>query len=227
MHGIVPGIRAVSIHAPYAGSDKSPHDIPGFCIRFQSTPPMQGATAHHRKEQHGYPVSIHAPYAGSDAIRQKKLLSLQVSIHAPYAGSDGANKTRPFFAYGFQSTPPMQGATQVIHIVTNKIIVSIHAPYAGSDAALAPRRDPITGFQSTPPMQGATSYGDLSDVSEVVSIHAPYAGSDKSGNITWSEQSRFQSTPPMQGATLPAEALSDYDIGFNPRPLCRERRKRR
>ena len=55
-------------------------------------------------------------------------------------------------------------------------------------------------FQSTPPMQGATFIRHYKDADNVVSIHAPYAGSDSAFT-----SSRF----------LP--------VGFNPRPLCRER----
>ena len=34
----------VSIHAPYAGSDSYPSEKPETFDKFQSTPPMQGAT---------------------------------------------------------------------------------------------------------------------------------------------------------------------------------------
>ena len=59
----------------------------------------------------------------------------------------------------------------------------------------------ITKFQSTPPMQGATKSVHVFNDQVRVSIHAPYAGSD--------------------GLEAAEMAIT---VGFNPRPLCRERR---
>ena len=79
---------------------------------FQSTPPMQGATVLHHHGPDVHKVSIHAPYAGSDGSKGGyKLSEYDVSIHAPYAGSDCAEPDFPEAFSGFQSTPPMQGAT--------------------------------------------------------------------------------------------------------------------
>ncbi len=79
----------VSIHAPYAGSDSIGELVALNIDRFQSTPPMQGATTIMLTNEIRKIVSIHAPYAGSD-----------------FASSIGfPNPSK------FQSTPPMQGAT--------------------------------------------------------------------------------------------------------------------
>ena len=126
---------SVSIHAPYAGSDV-------LWARVLT--------------DLGY-VSIHAPYAGSDSQTAVPFPSqMPVSIHAPYAGSDKSIlyvltvhrcfnprplcrerlklvKYNPHYI-GFQSTPPMQGATVPCWSFRIK----------------------KTPFQSTPPMQGAT-----------------------------------------------------------------------
>ena len=102
----------------------------------------------------------------------------------------------------FQSTPPMQGATYwalCLYIIPE---VSIHAPYAGSDTH-----------------QGLHCAAD-----SIVSIHAPYAGNDSNSLCVMLSTSQFQSTPPMQGATFYAFPGCRSVIGFNPRPLCRERR---
>ncbi len=169
----------VSIHAPYAGSD---HDVilPGMSgERFQSTPPMQGATGLRRCEGLRQCVSIHAPYAGSDVTY------------------DQYNPSK----VEFQSTPPMQGATSMeggLHWIADS--VSIHAPYAGSDY-----------------------YGPDHLCRVPVSIHAPYAGSDFGFKVPVVID-KFQSTPPMQGATLTKLSQQGLNYGFNPRPLCRERR---
>ena len=56
-----------------------------------------------------------------------------VSIHAPYAGSDYGEGMCTIEVNGFQSTPPMQGATIPNLSANSFLVVSIHAPYAGSD----------------------------------------------------------------------------------------------
>ena len=65
----------VSIHAPYAGSDRDGMKAVLSLKMFQSTPPMQGATALRKLTIFILKVSIHAPYAGSDYIQQSPLLS--------------------------------------------------------------------------------------------------------------------------------------------------------
>ena len=60
-----------------------------------------------------------------------------------------------------------------------------------------------------------------------VSIHAPYAGSDDCTHAVIDGVRQFQSTPPMQGATGTTKASVSGNTGFNPRPLCRERRQMR
>ena len=58
-------------------------------LKFQSTPPVRGATGGLVKKQKGGYISIHAPRAGGDPNRQKLCMSLRI----------------------FQSTPPVRGAT--------------------------------------------------------------------------------------------------------------------
>ena len=58
----------VSIHAPYAGSDRERSRRRKSRKQFQSTPPMQGATILAEEKGITGAVSIHAPYAGSDHI---------------------------------------------------------------------------------------------------------------------------------------------------------------
>ena len=108
-------------------------------------------------------------------------------------------------------------------LLYRRYVVSIHAPYAGSDLMVKNAVMIYLKFQSTPPMQGATYLeGDGSGVMGV-SIHAPYAGSDTKTKHISKFVCQFQSTPPMQGATAEALYCLLPDIGFNPRPLCRER----
>ena len=127
--------KDVSIHAPYAGSDKVKHSREFIITTFQSTPPMQGATE--ILEGMLYCIQSFNPRPlcrERPAFMSVELDELQVSIHAPYAGSDNNGSRRNYNGVGFQSTPPMQGATRAVTL------------YAKADM-----------FQSTPPMQGATA----------------------------------------------------------------------
>ena len=79
---------------------------------FQSTPPVQGATAPLREHYKVQPISIHAPCAGGDWRGDSRFQLMQ----------------------RFQSTPPVQGATSLLsgHRVCG-VSISIHAPCAGGD----------------------------------------------------------------------------------------------
>ena len=152
------------------------------------------------------PVSIHAPYAGSDPT----IAPVTAHIHSfnprPLCRERPSWQIDRFGFMKFQSTPPMQGATEqrVTYLENNQ-------------------------FQSTPPMQGATSavnYGIAGnngfnprplcrerlragtgrEWTWEVSIHAPYAGSDECWLYDANNGTMFQSTPPMQGATRPCGA---------------------
>ena len=171
--------HAVSIHAPYAGSDQV--EVDGALVAVK--------------------VSIHAPYAGSDMICRSIDKLTDVSIHAPYAGSDVLSLVEFAPADVFQSTPPMQGATfherygyfsdcfnprplcrERRFCFANmdiEITVSIHAPYAGSDYAGEYVRKGYERFNPRPLCRERRVYG-----------------------WSYSFTAGFQSTPPMQGATI-------------------------
>ena len=102
----------------------------------------------------------------------------------------------------FQSTPPMQGAT---------------------DVSLADVADQV--FQSTPPMQGATKKEFVICLIPDVSIHAPYAGSDPAG-IDPSHSSYGFNPRPLCRERRQGNWTETHTGCFNPRPLCRERRDR-
>ena len=79
----------VSIHAPYAGSDKETVSDSGSEDLVSIHAPYAGSDAGLNPIFAVNAVSIHAPYAGSDMLRRRQADTLQiVSIHAPYAGSD-------------------------------------------------------------------------------------------------------------------------------------------
>ncbi len=195
-----PEINAISIHAPYAGSDLEA----GYTIQaknlFQSTLPMRGATAGNSKRPRKLPefqstLPMRGATQGTNTPRRgryyfnprslcgerprprRKCRPLSdISIHAPYAGSDVIPK----------------GATDCADI-------SIHAPYAGSDVRILRTIGKVQLFQSTLPMRGATCSLSRVFSRSGISIHAPYAGSDiLNGNCN----------------------TTGY---FNPRSLCGER----
>ena len=58
---------------------------------------------------------------------------IKISIHAPRAGGDAARKCTPTGKTGFQSTPPVRGATIERLNERMEAAISIHAPRAGGD----------------------------------------------------------------------------------------------
>ena len=125
-------------------------------LRFQSTPPMQGATWLSENPLMVLYVSIHAPYAGSDAYEYcvenvtgcpldwSQMYNRRIRVLCRECDSGRFNprplcRERPMARRLsvspslFQSTPPMQGATKFVLVASFRCFVSIHAPYAGSD----------------------------------------------------------------------------------------------
>ncbi len=117
-------------------------------------------------------VSIHAPREGSDPERLSVVHTLTVSIHAPREGSDGASKVSVNLApvsihapregsdqeefpyvkiYGFQSTPPVRGATDMVAAIKAVEDVSIHAPREGSDRPGRTSNQQGDSFNPRPP----------------------------------------------------------------------------
>jgi len=145
----------VSIHAPRVGSDIEVFLPQKIGVVFQSTPPVWGATLMICKDNLMSLFQSTPPVWGATLALHLFPCVLCVSIHAPRVGSDPASPCvdgsppcfnprppcgeRPLLlpkvsAYlGFQSTPPVWGATAGISAV-------------GAGAL----------FQSTPPVWGAT-----------------------------------------------------------------------
>ena len=120
--------------------------------------------------------------------------------------------------WGFQSTLPMRGATEIYRKLRPGEPISIHAPHAGSD-----RYPPTAGtiasiFQSTLPMRGATQHSVHLSLSFLISIHAPHAGSDVPYPLHDGLQG-FQSTLPMRGATCRLPAFSSIPIFQSTLPM--------
>ena len=106
-------IDFISIHAPRAGSDDVSDQRWTDIYKFQSTPPVRGAT---------------------NLILTNKP-NISISIHAPRAGGDDQAKGDLSALAEFQSTPPVRGATVDVIPLYGVWAISIHAPRAGGDRA--------------------------------------------------------------------------------------------
>ena len=170
--------------------------------KFQSTPPMQGATKQswwnflNMYSFNPRPLCRERPVGSLRLYREARCFNprplcrerlyhaedespeTSVSIHAPYAGSDPKSLNKVRKTYGFNPRPLCR-----------------ERPFTVSLSLLG------LLFQSTPPMQGATIHRFYIAPGFVVSIHAPYAGSDPDNSQESKQAKMFQSTPPMQGAT--------------------------
>ena len=220
----LPSSSVISIHAPRAGGDGKKRWSSSHNLKFQSTPPVRGATNAVRVIYVVCTISIHAPRAGGDGFPALSLAGFQISIHAPRAGGDPTAAPLPPLAenfnprppcggrppstreamgqLSFQSTPPVRGATQAGRFCPAGDGISIHAPRAGGDTVEVSGYGAFDGFQSTPPVRGATGLGGDLGYMATISIHAPRAGGDVRGQIAMLELIIFQSTPPVRGATL-------------------------
>ena len=191
--------------------------------KFQSTLPMQGATISDSFPVLSTGISIHAPYAGSDRQQLQRSLICQNfnprslcrerrEIRLPAARAQKFQSTLPmqgatpsalsdYLTEQFQSTLPMQGATRLSWVFATIFSISIHAPYAGSDlAAIRP------------------------SLIKQISIHAPYAGSDPEW-IKRRNECYISIHAPYAGSDGKVWCIKLLTKNFNPRSLCRERRK--
>ena len=124
----------ISIHAPRAGGDGDNMGTSATRAKFQSTPPVRGATLKPRRRACFQNISIHAPRAGGDAGGYQIIRRTQnISIHAPRAGGDAITRSTPDQTWTFQSTPPVRGATWRAVQLRKRRSISIHAPRAGGD----------------------------------------------------------------------------------------------
>ena len=219
----LPSSSVISIHAPRAGGDGKKRWSSSHNLKFQSTPPVRGATNAVRVIYVVCTISIHAPRAGGDGFPALSLAGFQISIHAPRAGGDPTAAPLPPLAenfnprppcggrlkldafalrgMGFQSTPPVRGATNKGNTPGGKKYISIHAPRAGGDQFLNPLLSVHKISIHAPRAGGDSSFvGDGVEIE--ISIHAPRAGGD---NI--------------------ARIIKKLTINFNPRPPCGGRRK--
>ena len=215
--------ETISIHAPRVGRDfgtfpnmrggynfnpRAPcgarllHDstMP-FCVKFQSTRPVWGATLFMVAASVLCPISIHAPRVGRDdsinlnvqvtanfnprapcGARQHRLFRVAVLIkHFNPRAPCGArrkflreSRSEPYF----NPRAPCGARLYAGYVPAGRCQISIHAPRVGRDG------------RSQKPFRG-----------RVISIHAPRVGRDANNAYKTAGLSAFQSTRPVWGAT--------------------------
>ena len=107
--------QIISIHAPREGGDGKCRSYQPRRRRFQSTPPVRGATHSYSAWEKGCNISIHAPREGGDVRIVKEMREHDNFNPRPREGGD-YNKWPPAIdRLGFQSTPPARGATIYRH----------------------------------------------------------------------------------------------------------------
>ena len=195
------GRHNISIHAPHAGSDGSRTEKYTVVYRFQSTPPMRGATRGLFKLRADAPISIHAPHAGSDPKGVDFDDRTDISIHAPHAGSD-----------------------LMLRIKIKIMPISIHAPHAGSDQAVQKAKISTMHFNPRPPCGERPFCAVLLTADNQISIHAPHAGSDPI-LCNWRYASCISIHAPHAGSDTYNGRRTQRFLYFNPRPPCGERLK--
>ena len=171
---------SISIHAPRVGGDFTVKDDVSKLSKFQSTPPVWGATEEWTSTSTPWSFQSTPPVWGATSawtmglpLRQNfnprppwggRRLRPQacpcptatISIHAPRVGGDDRGGHGRYAPVPFQSTPPVWGATLVFVITSDLCNISIHAPRVGGDCVQSRQIRLRKRFQSTPPVWGAT-----------------------------------------------------------------------
>ena len=205
---------------PPCGGRPDPHFGTNPAKVFQSTPPVRGATRRRWPRRWRLPdFNPRPPCGGRLAVLQDGVADSDISIHAPRAGGDSTSpgvgpppkdfNPRPpcggrrddhasqLASGGFQSTPPVRGATLSAVRCGGHLCISIHAPRAGGDIFTPRSHKILDNFNPRPPCGGRRL-----DSFFILPVHLP-----------------FQSTPPVRGATRRSAARPPRQY-FNPRPPC-------
>ena len=143
-----------------------------------------------------------------------------VSIHAPRAGRDFHLGRPASYAFRFQSTRPVRGATSQASM--RGLEAGRFNPRAPCGARHRNRGCLLVAhpFQSTRPVRGATTIRFVPGSRYTVSIHAPRAGRDSDALTPSAIAIAFQSTRPVRGATWRGKQCQPGRSGFNPRAPC-------
>ena len=142
---------------PCGGRRSQRPSRPGW-QRFQSTPPVWGATILAQSpDAIGDCISIHAPRVGGDwRICAGRTCPPYFNPRPPCGGRRKLCIRLKALSL-FQSTPPVWGATGAALEIPPEVLISIHAPRVGGDVGDYSAHIIFQKFQSTPPVWGATT----------------------------------------------------------------------
>ena len=117
--------------------------------KFQSTPPVWGATVLRIDNILAVQISIHAPPCGGRHALLSKIKNYGKFQSTPPCGGRRAVAGIIFVALGISiHAPRAGGTTDKLNLGYQRIMISIHAPRAGGDPPPAP---PLPPIMQTPP----------------------------------------------------------------------------
>ena len=148
---IYPGI---SIHAPHTGGDDH-KDLQGSVPDdFNPRPPYGGRPCDAYRSLPGVKFQSTPPIRGATPAFQIRTNPPKISIHAPHTGGDSSCRGTDPKRADFNPRPPYGGRQGHIrgHYVDH--VISIHAPHTGGDRVLLPLPRGLDYFNPRPPYGG-------------------------------------------------------------------------
>ena len=121
---------------------------------FQFTPLCWERHAMPESDVPDSPFQSTPPCAGGDHASVTTGLMISISIHAPLCGGRQGGDVVKNYYEGFQSTPPVRGATRAFEDDIKMLKFQSTPPCAGGDDKIATSAYMQRQFQSTPPCAG-------------------------------------------------------------------------
>ena len=192
---------------------------------FQSTPPVWGATGQLLDVGDELVISIHAPRVGGDhPWRGGCFPRADFNPRPPCGGRLVRQTSGPPGGY-FNPRPPCGGRPLEHRPPEIVLRISIHAPRVGGDLHLRPYSYRFRHFNPRPPCGGRQERMLQQAQIAEISIHAPRVGGDFSFSEVSSISFYFNPRPPCGGRQSGRCAAEARTIYFNPRPPCGGRRR--
>ena len=141
---------------PCAGGDALPDNRQRLFNRFQSTPPVRGATFYDIPTGKCRLFQSTPPCAGGDVCPRSFYAAYDISIHAPLCGGRQRLTTRSYTAFYFNPRPPVRGATPAPAIQILQCRFQSTPPCAGGDQNATALMVAGDYFNPRPPARGAT-----------------------------------------------------------------------
>ena len=194
-----------------------------FARKFQSTPPVWGATRDGYRCRLCDLISIHAPRVGGDSRTCGRWRCCMNFNPRPPCGGRPLTQRRCCAGLYFNPRPPCGGRLFSVAPDYKLSSISIHAPRVGGDEITPacpstsgnfnPRppcggrrnrcmsREQNRDFNPRPPCGGRPANRGVLPTQVGISIHAPRVGGDGFRFYFAAGSGQFQSTPPVWGAT--------------------------